>query len=260
VGREPVDIEPSTAVVRSPVRPHSIAELVASQLRERIIVGELRDGDVLPKQEDHLVEFGVSKPSLREALRILETEGLVRVRRGKVGGAIVQRPRVGITAQGIEMALRSKGVGLDEVADALRRLEPVCAGLCAARTDRRKTVLPRLRAAHEKAAEAVDDIQRYTRFARRFHEEMVACCGNETIIFVLSALETICSEDSEAWAREVAPRPGRRSDPIAKPAYRHQGIDDHTRIIELIEAGDVDGAEAAARQHAVGRQRRSPGR
>ena len=86
-----------------------MAELVASQLRRRIIGGDLGDGDELPREAELLDEFGVSRPSLREALRILETEGLIRIRRGKVGGAIVQRPTAESTAYHVGLTLQSRG-------------------------------------------------------------------------------------------------------------------------------------------------------
>src|SRR3954469_25717857 len=125
----------STTRVRSP----AVAEIIADRLRQRIVEGELQDGDLLPKQEELLAEFGVSKPSVREALRILETEGLVSVRRGKLGGAVVHGPHANNAAYVLELVLRSKGVAVDDVAAALRHLEPVCAALCAARPDREVT-------------------------------------------------------------------------------------------------------------------------
>ena len=69
-----------------------IAEIVADELRRQIIDGELADGDLLPRQEVLVEQFNVSLVSLREALRILETEGLVSVRRGNRGGAVVHAP------------------------------------------------------------------------------------------------------------------------------------------------------------------------
>jgi DNA-binding FadR family transcriptional regulator len=61
--------------------------MIADSVRRRILAGELNDGDVLPKVDDLLLEFPVSKPSIREAMRILETEGLLSVRRS------LSRPR-----------------------------------------------------------------------------------------------------------------------------------------------------------------------
>jgi DNA-binding FadR family transcriptional regulator len=239
------------------VRPASVAELVADRLRERIVVGEIEDGAILPKQEQLLAEFGVSKPSLREALRILEAEGLVQVRRGKYGGAVVRRPQAGSAALVMETVLRSLDTGADDVVEALRRIEPVCAGLCAARPDRAGQVLPRLRAVHDEAWEAVDDLRAYTRLARRFHEELVAACGNQTMILVVGSLERLCSEDSALWidARiDEAGAQGVIDAQIADAGYRRAGLADHDLLLELIETGDQEGAEQVARRHAVGRR------
>ena len=78
----------SSAGAKKPVRLPRLAEMVAAGLRDKILSGELDDGDLLPRQEDLLAEFGVSPPSIREALRILETEGLITVKRGNVGGGL----------------------------------------------------------------------------------------------------------------------------------------------------------------------------
>ena len=68
-------------------RQPRVAELVASKLRDDILSGRLKEGDVLPSQETLLAEFGVSPPALREAIHLLETDGLISVRRGKVNSS-----------------------------------------------------------------------------------------------------------------------------------------------------------------------------
>jgi len=239
------------------VRVASVAELVATSLRERIVVGDIADGEILPKQEELLAEFGVSKPSLREALRILEAEGLVQVRRGKYGGAIVRSPQVASAALVMETVLRSLDAGAGDVVQALRTIEPACAGLCAARTDRATEVLPRLRTVHEEAWAAVDDLRAYTVLARRFHEELVASCGNQAMIVVVGSLERLCSEDSALWIDERLDEAGIHGvvdAPIADAGYRRAGLEDHDLVLELIESGDQEGAEQAARRHTMGRR------
>ena len=68
------------------IRQPRVAELVASRLRDDILTGRLTEGDVLPSQEALFAEFGVSPPAVREAVHILESDGLISVRRGNVGG------------------------------------------------------------------------------------------------------------------------------------------------------------------------------
>jgi GntR family transcriptional regulator, transcriptional repressor for pyruvate dehydrogenase complex len=119
---------------RGRVPQHRIAETVASELRARILDGDGEDR--LPTQDQLVSEFGVSYPSIREAIRILETEGLVTVRRGNVGGAEVHRPDESSAAYHLGLALQGRRVNLGDLAAGLRLLEPLCAAECARRSDR----------------------------------------------------------------------------------------------------------------------------
>src|SRR6476619_494453 len=96
--------------LRREIRPQRAAELVAADIRGRILSGELDEG--LPTEMVLLEQFSVSRPTLREALRILETEGLVRTRRGKQGGAVVSRPTVDTAAYHLGLVLQSVSVDL----------------------------------------------------------------------------------------------------------------------------------------------------
>ena len=128
------------------IRQPRVAEIVASRLRDDILSGRLKEGDVLPSQETLLAEFGVSPPALREAIHILETDGLISVRRGNVGGAVVHLPSAERTAHMISMVLQSRAATPADVSGALMHLEPICAGMCAAREDRLTEVVPYLEA------------------------------------------------------------------------------------------------------------------
>ena len=83
------------------IRQPRVAEIVASRLRDDILSGRIKEGDVLPSQDSLLSEFRVSPPALREAIHILETDGLISVRRGNVGGAVVHPPSAERTAPSI---------------------------------------------------------------------------------------------------------------------------------------------------------------
>ena len=68
------------------VRAPKTGELIATHLRRQIVRGELRPGETLPAESQLMEQFGVSRPTLREAFRILESEPLISVRRGSRGG------------------------------------------------------------------------------------------------------------------------------------------------------------------------------
>ena len=118
------------------------ADMVAERIRELIVTGQLADGERLPSLDGLLAEFGISGPTMREALRMLESEGLITVQRGKVGGAIVHRPSYTDAASTMALVLRSRNTEIADVARSLAVLERQCASLCARRSDRARTVVP----------------------------------------------------------------------------------------------------------------------
>jgi DNA-binding FadR family transcriptional regulator len=199
---------------------------------------------MLPKQDDLLAEFRVSPPSIREALRILETEGLITVQRGNVGGAVVHRPQQSKAAYMLGLVLQSRSVKLRDVLTAMRQLEPACAASCALRPDRETTILPRLRKNVDDSRTLIDDADRYIGLARQFHIELVAGCGNETMSLIVGALEALWSAHVETLARKTA-----RHGSFADREVRLTTLKEHEKIYRLIAKGDSVGAERAAREH-----------
>src|ERR1700709_1292456 len=112
-----------------------IAEVVAGELRQQIIDGELADGAFLPHNALLVDRLTVGLVSLREALRILETEGLIPVRRGNRGGAVVHAPAKTSAAYRRGLLLQSESVEIADLGMALQELEPACAALAAQRPD-----------------------------------------------------------------------------------------------------------------------------
>ena len=220
--------------------------MIAEELRARILSGELADGALLPKQEDLLEEFGVSLPSIREGLRVLETEGLIVVQRGNVGGAIVRRPQPAKAAYMLALVLQSRSVPLGDVMAAIRAIEPICAAACADRADRAEAVLPRLRAILDEAEAVVGEALSYADLARRFHGELVACCGNETMILVVGALESLWSVHVSHSARKAS------LGVYEDEGRRRSTIKEHERIYRAIEKGDARAAHRAAAGHLTG--------
>src|SRR5581483_3159921 len=127
--------KPAPAGRRPKLGQFRMAEQVADVLRERILTG-LADGAPLPKQDEIVAEFGVSYPSVREALRILETEGLITIRRGNVGGAEVHAPNATTAGYALGLALQATRVSVADLGEALADLEPMTAARCARRSDR----------------------------------------------------------------------------------------------------------------------------
>jgi DNA-binding FadR family transcriptional regulator len=177
-------------------------------------------------------------------MRILETEGLISVRRGNVGGARVHLPTAQRTAYMLSLTLQSRQVGLEDAATALAQMEAVCAGMCAARDDRHETIVPELTAVLDDQSGVLDDTAAFNRTSRVFHERMVELCGNDTTILVVGALEMVWSAHEAGTYQHVPPEEGRTSDESMEAAYRA-----HRALLRAIESGDEGRAATVARAH-----------
>ena len=238
----------SSTVRRDRVPQHRIAETVAAELRARILSGDGTDDYRLPTQDQLVGEFGVSYPSVREAIRILETEGLVTVRRGNVGGAEVHRPDESSAAYHLGLALQARRVPLGDLAAGLRLLEPLCPAECARIVDR--TELVGLLAANiAKSAALAGDGVAFTRAAREFHDLLVAFTPNVTIRHVVGSLVALWSAQEQAWAEAMT-----RRGEYPSAAEATHAVSVHTRIAEEIAAGHADEAERVARAHLAATQ------
>lgn len=238
-----------TAKLETRIQPR-IAEMVASDLRERILNGTIPEGE-LPKQEELVEMFGVSAPPVREALRILEVEGLVTVRRGKVGGAMVHRPSGKSMAHAIGMSLQGERVHLRDLAESLLDLEPTCAGSCAQRSDRKKALWTLLDENLTETSEAIGDGPAFTHAARNFHDLVVAHTRPITTRLLVRSLVAVWSAQEETWARET-------SKVGSYPTTQEQRVvlNAHKRIAGKIFDGDIGGAERSARTHLKATQQR----
>jgi GntR family transcriptional regulator, transcriptional repressor for pyruvate dehydrogenase complex len=221
-----------------------VAEMVADILRARIVDGDLADGDLLPKQDDLLDEFRVSRPSIREAMRILETEGLISVRRGNIGGAEVHAPKADSAAHMLGLVMQSHRVALSDLAESLCILEPDCAALCADRPDRAAAVVPRLRELCRQAEERFDDCPEFTRLSRQFHDEIALLCGNTTMILLVGTLETLWASHEAQWTDSYT---AEGDHPEAR--RRRMVLRAHVRLTDAIEAGNRELTYRLARRH-----------
>ena len=240
--RSPGRTPAATAGVR-PVRAMAqrLPRLVADALRQQILHGDLPEGAHLPKEDLLREQFGVGRPVMREAMRILESEGLVTVLRGNRGGAMVRKPRPQYTAYALSLLLSSRGVRTKDVGHALRKLEPICAALCAERPDRHAAVLPALRKIHEASRAALKRPDEASALFRRFHECIVAHCGNQTLTVVVGALEAVWSEN----VRLATFRSSRKR----SAEELERSLHEHEVILRRIQDGDSAGVIRAVTQH-----------
>jgi DNA-binding FadR family transcriptional regulator len=217
------------------IRSRRLAERVAERLREMIISGEIGNGERLPRIEDLVDEFGVSVQSMREALRALESEGLISVQRGNVGGSLVHRPTDETAAYTLALVLRSRGTSVRDVFEAMALLHPGCAMACARRSDRNETVVAELRALNKEARETLDDRgPGFTHAMTSFHEVIVRGCGNNTLALMAGALTSVWVVNvRQYWAHESI-----ADGAFASRAQKLQYLEVHEQVTDLIAAAE----------------------
>jgi DNA-binding FadR family transcriptional regulator len=141
------------------------------------------------------------------------------------------------------LVLESRSVDVDDVVLAMSQIEPLCARACALRSDRKRTVVPVLRAIVKQSEAAMDDPAEFARLARHFHEQVVATCGNETFIVLAGALESL-------WTGQVRAAGDRFGlGAFEERETRQHSAREHREVLDCIIAGDADGAERVSRIH-----------
>ncbi|MHC5257815.1 FadR/GntR family transcriptional regulator [Streptomyces sp. UC4497] len=164
------------------------ADVLAADIRERILSGELPEGAMLPPERELVEQTGLSRATVREALRILQVERLLRIRPGRGGGAFVHCPDHASLAGAVELVIRGQHLRLDALHETREAVEPACAALAAVR--RSEHDLVQLDAAHAEltAAGAAGDVPRFLRGNVRWHTAVARASGNELLIGLMTAL------------------------------------------------------------------------
>jgi DNA-binding FadR family transcriptional regulator len=231
---------------RSTTRSREKPEQIADELRALIVSGQLEEGESLGREPDLVERFGVSRPSLREALRILEAEGLVAVVRGVRGGVVVRQPDERMTARNAALVLQFRNVTLADVQEARNIIEPAAARMLASARDRRAAA-EELRTLIAAEQEAIGDPAAFGKANAEFHERLVALAGNQTLEIVAEMLNEIVERAVTAVSQS--------SSANGSLAIRRRGIRSQERLVELIALGAGSEAEAHWHSHmeAVGK-------
>ena len=227
-------------VVRAVQLP-KMANMVAADLREQIIAGVLKEGDPLPPEDQLMEHARVARTTVREALRILESEGLLVVRRGARGGARIRTPSVSNVARYIGLVLQCEGATLRDVYDARLMLEAPAAGLLA-RADDRGDIVAALREALADEEEVLDNPVELSRAYGRFHQLLVQLSGSQTFEVLTGVSNRIIQAQADRYMSSRGSQPERRR--ATDAAHRA-----HERLVDLIAAGATQDAEELWRKH-----------
>jgi GntR family transcriptional repressor for pyruvate dehydrogenase complex len=160
------------------------SELLARQIRESILSGELPQGEMLPSEKELMVQLGLSRATVREGLRLLEAEGLIATRPGRGGGATVQRPGNAGHTRSLATLLQLDGSTLEELFEAWSVLVPVCGRLAASHIS--KEQVTRVHDHIARMSRHVGNASVFTELEVRFHT-LVAQGTNNAVLRIYSA-------------------------------------------------------------------------
>jgi GntR family transcriptional repressor for pyruvate dehydrogenase complex len=162
------------------------SDVLADYLREQILSGKLPEGSALPVERELATSVGLSRGTVRDALRVLEIEGLVTTRPGRAGGSFVRRPDAATLQRSLSTLMGAGGVRFEALLEARDALEPAAAALAAMkRTD---VDLERLDAVSERMRNAIPDIPAFLRCNVEWHVEVVAAGHNEILQAMVESL------------------------------------------------------------------------
>jgi DNA-binding FadR family transcriptional regulator len=216
------------------------SDRIAEALRREIIAGQ-----PVARTPDLMARFGVSRPTLREAFRVLESEQLIEVRHGSRNGVRPLRPGADSAARMAGQTLQASGTTIEQLYEAREAFEPYAAALLARRRDRRDIAALR---ASLGSLSALVEAQAWPDLGAalaRFHYELVALTGNQMLALTAATIATLLERhqrNRNVFVETVEPD-------TAMLEFRGRGVRSIARLTRLIEAGDADGAEAHWRVH-----------
>lgn len=215
--------------------PGSVSSRIAQRVEELISQEQLKPGDRLPSERQLAEMLGVSRPSLREAIRSLATRGRLVVRHGQ--GVFVETPA---TTKRLTSSLNSDEHDLGELYAMREVLEVPAAGWAAENSS--KAGLEWLEQAYHRLIEATKreepDWVELQQLDAAFHEAVVRVAGNRFLLRTLGVLNEIMAAGMETTLRY--------------PGRLNQSAKEHRKILEAIKEGNARSARAAARAHIRG--------
>lgn len=231
------DAGPDTpALARRRKRP----DLVADQVRERIVVNGLAPGDRLPQDWIRPESWHVSRGTMREALKILESQGLLVSKTGPGGGTFVSSVEDGEAIRMLDNLFLHRPPSIADIYAVRRELEPLVVGEMAGELSPETFALLQAKIRlYEDEPSTVEEEYRQRMAELDFHEELARVCKNRLLGFLCRFLISLLRDTTECRAiyRQH------------NPQLRETGLHYQVALLRAIKAGDGRKASAIMRDH-----------
>lgn len=214
-------------------RPPKAAMLVAQRIVRDIVRGGLKPGDLLPPERTMLESYETGRGTLREALRLLEFQGVLALKPGPRGGPVVLDPDASYLASSVVLLMQLKQAPFRSIVEVRSALEPMISSLAATRIDDESVA--ELLGTIEAMRENLADQQIFLEANKRFHDIIAWSSGNALFGYIIESLLGIM--DGTVIGIDY-PSPRRAA--ILKA---------HEAIYEAIEARDASASEKLMRKH-----------
>jgi DNA-binding FadR family transcriptional regulator len=211
---------------------------VAHLLLERIMAAKLKPGSSFATEAELVSQFNVSRPTLREGLRILESQGVLEVRPGPGGGIIVGKPSIDLLAHGLSVFLRLHEVPFVTVIKARELIEPALAYEAAVNGTDEDFAELEASIARMKALNAQSEQEAFLEENRVFHGVIARASGNKVLEIFWHTISILATGEQHGIRYSVG--------------NQAHVIKAHQRILEACRARDSDAASAAMESHVTG--------
>ena len=218
-----------------PIQVPDAPEVLASLLRAKILSGQLQEGTVLPPERALMEQTRLSRPTVRESLRILQLQGLIVRRRGRNGGPVIARPAAEDVVGWLDLYLQGRRLDTAVLLEAREIIEPWCAALAAER--RSEAEMDEVRLSNERMREAMGgDLSAYLQANLAWHIAVADASHNELLAALMHAL-------SKTVLRETG------GEHFNTPDIRAAAVRAHDLVTRAIEAGDAAAARRRMARH-----------
>lgn len=219
-------------------KQNRIFQDVVEQIQEAIIDGHLKAGDRLPAERELKAMLQTSRSTLREALRVLEQKGLIEIKLGMGGGAVVKTVTPDLMSESLDLLIRSNQVSLQHIAEFRERVEGDVVLLATLRLTPKDVAALEdlLDDARQCLARGVDGVPDFLTTDQRIHQYIAKITGNPIYISLFKTMHS----NIRRYFDELL---------FKEESEMQENLQDLEDVVAMMKKGEADGACRIARAH-----------